>query len=75
MRTFAALALSFILVSAANAQNGTVYKIKEICGWDVAQYCKGISFKRIRDLRECLAKHEKDLLPRCQDHYKEARPQ
>ena len=75
MRTFAALAFSFILVSAANAQNGTVYKIKEICGWDVAQYCKGISFKRIRDLRECLAKHEKDLLPRCQDHYKEARPQ
>ena len=75
MRIFAALALSFVLVCEARAQNGTVYKIREICGFDMGQYCKGIPFKRIRDLKECLAKHEKDLLPRCQDHYKEARPQ
>ncbi len=74
MRTFAALALSFALASAANAQNGTVYHIPVICAFDIQQYCKGITAKRIRDLKECLAKHEKDLLPRCQDHYKEARP-
>ena len=48
--------------------------ISAICGFDMQQYCKGITVKRIRDLKECLAKHEKDLLPRCQDHYKEARP-
>ena len=73
MRTLVALALSFVLVSAANAQSGTVYKISQICGFDMAQYCKGIPPKRIRDLKECLAKHERELLPRCQDHYKEAR--
>ncbi len=75
MRTVVALTFSLVLASAANAQNGTVYKIRDVCGWDMAQYCKGISFKRIRDLKECLAQHEKDLLPRCQDHYKEARAQ
>ena len=74
MRTFAALALSVVLVSTANAQSGTVYHIAQICGFDIQQYCKGIPSKRIRDLKECLAKHEKDLMPRCQDHYKEARP-
>ena len=73
MRTLVALALSVVLVSGANAQSGTVYKIREICSFDMAQYCKDITAKRIRDLKECLAKHEKDLLPRCQDHYKEAR--
>ena len=75
MRICAALALSFALIGQAYAQNGTVYKIREICGFDMAQYCKDIPFKRIRDLKACLAQHEKDLLPRCQDHYKEARPQ
>lgn len=74
MRTFAALALSVVFVSAANAQSGTVYKIAQICAFDMQQYCKGIPPKRIRDLKECLAKNERNLLPRCQDHYKEARP-
>jgi hypothetical protein len=74
MRTFAALALSVVLVSAANAQSGIVYKIAQICSFDIQQYCKGIPPKRIRDLKECLAKNERNLLPRCQDHYKEARP-
>ena len=74
MRTFAALALSFVLASGAHAQNGTVYHINSVCPFDIQQYCKGISAKRIRDLKECLAKHEKNLLPTCQDHYKEARP-
>lgn len=75
MRIFAVLALGFVLTSEAQAQSGTVYKIKEICAFDIVQYCKTIPIKRIRDMKECLAQHEKDLLPRCQDHYKEARPQ
>jgi hypothetical protein len=74
MRIFTALALSAVLVSAANAEGGTIYKIAQICAFDIQQYCKGIPPKRIRDLRECLAKNERNLMPRCQDHYKEARP-
>ena len=74
MRTFVALALSFVMVSGANAQSGTIYHIAQICTFDIQQYCKGISVKRIRDLKECLAKNERNLLPRCQDHYKDARP-
>ncbi len=74
MRVFAALALTFALMSDAQAQSGTVYHIRAICPFDMQQYCKGIPPKKIRDLKECLAKHEKDLMPRCQDHYKEARP-
>jgi hypothetical protein len=77
MRIFAALALSFALFSHAQAQSsggGSVYHIAEICAFDIQQYCKGIRSKRIRDLKECLAKNERNLLPRCQDHYKEARP-
>ncbi|MGB9163569.1 MAG: hypothetical protein WCC41_03820, partial [Rhodomicrobium sp.] len=75
MRVFAALALTLALLSNAHAQSGgTTYKIGQICTFDIQQYCKGIPAKRIRDLKECLAKHEKDLLPRCQDHYKEAKP-
>jgi hypothetical protein len=74
MWVFAALALTFALLSNAHAQSGVTYKIGAICAFDMQQYCKGIPPKRIRDLKECLAKHEKDLLPRCQDHYKEAKP-
>ncbi len=76
MRIFAALAVSIALLSQVHAQGGggTVYKIAAICNFDIQQYCKGIPPKRIRDLKECLAKNEKNLLPRCQDHYKEARP-
>ncbi len=79
MRIFTAFALTVALVSQAHAQSsssggGTVYKIGAICTFDIQQYCKGIPPKRIRDLKECLAKNEKNLLPRCQDHYKEARP-
>jgi hypothetical protein len=75
MRILAALALTLALLSNAHAQSGgTTYKIGAICAFDMQQYCKGIPPKRIRDLKECLAKHEKDLLPRCQDHYKEAKP-
>ena len=67
-------ALSFLLVLSCGAQADiTVYRIGMICKFDMEQYCKGIPAKRIRDLKECLAKHEKELLPRCQDHYKEAK--
>ncbi len=72
MRILAALALTFALVSASRA-DVTTYHIAAICAFDMQQYCKNIPAKRIRDLKECLAKHEKDLLPRCQDHYKEAK--
>jgi hypothetical protein len=71
------IALGFALalcLPLSSAQAITVYKILVVCKFDIQQYCKGIKAKRIRELRECLAKHEKDLLPTCQDHYKEATP-
>ena len=72
MRIVAALVFAFVLLpQAANAI--TTYNIAQICKFDIDQYCKNIPKARIRDLRECLARHEKDLFPRCQDHYKEAR--
>jgi len=71
MKHVAAFAL--LCAFATNAQAGTtVYKIKDVCKFDIEQYCKDIKVKRIRDLKECLSKKEKSLLPRCQDHYKEA---
>jgi hypothetical protein len=72
MRFIAALALALALTSGAQALP-VVYKMYIICKFDKEQYCKDIPYKNWRDLRECLAKHERDLLPRCQDHYKEAR--
>jgi hypothetical protein len=71
MRVAAALALIVALVSGAQAGT-TIYKLATVCKWDKEQYCKDIPFKKARDLKACLAKHEKDLLPQCQDHYKEA---
>jgi len=71
MRIIAALALSFALLSGAQAGQ-TSYKLGQICAWDKQQYCKDIPQKKVKELKACLAKHEKDLLPRCQDHYKEA---
>ncbi len=68
------IGLSLASLSLKAEAAGTVYKIGVECKFDIEQYCKSIRRKRIRDLRECLAKHEKDLLPRCQDHYKEAIP-
>jgi len=74
MRVFAALALTLALLSNAHAQSGgTTYKIGVIC-YRHTTILQRHPPKRIRDLKECLAKHEKDLLPRCQDHYKEAKP-
>jgi hypothetical protein len=51
----------------------SVYSIAIVCKMDIEQYCKAIPKVRLRDLRECLGKHEKNLFPQCQDHYKEAR--
>ncbi len=72
MKLVAFSALALMLLSSA-AQAITTYAIAVECKFDMEQYCKGIPKTRIRDLRECLAKHEKELFPRCQDHYKEAR--
>jgi hypothetical protein len=72
MKTFAAFTIaSLALLSAAQAA-GTTYRISDVCRYDMQQYCKGMKAAQLRDLRACLAKHESDLLPRCQDHYKEA---
>ena len=72
MRFFGALALVIALLPEAYAA-GTTYSMSIVCKFDMDQYCKGIPARRIRDLRACLEKHEKDLLPQCQDHYKEAK--
>ncbi len=72
MRVVAALALTVALASGAQA-DVMVYKFNVVCKFDKEQYCKDIPYTYTNKLRECLAKHEKDLLPRCQDHYKVAR--
>jgi hypothetical protein len=71
MRVLAALALSFGLLSGAHAGQ-TTYRLLDVCRFDMDQYCKDIPPRKVKQVKECLAKHEKDLLPRCQDHYKEA---
>jgi hypothetical protein len=50
----------------------TIYRLKAICTWDIQQYCKGIRLTLTKQLKECLARHERELLPYCQDHYKQA---
>jgi hypothetical protein len=72
MRFLAAWALAFAFLPSG-AKAATTYNIAAVCKFDIEQYCKHIPKVRIRELRQCLAKHEKDLFPRCQDHYKEAR--
>jgi hypothetical protein len=68
--TLAALALA-LLPSATLAE--TRQSIGIICKFDIQQYCKDIRKTRIRELKECLGKHEKDLFPRCQNNYKTAK--
>jgi hypothetical protein len=72
MRFLAASALAFAFLSS-EARAVTYYNIAIVCKFDIEQYCKKIPKIRIRELRECLAKHEKNLFPQCQDHYKEAK--
>jgi hypothetical protein len=72
MRFLAASALVFTFFSS-EVKATTYYNIAVVCKFDIDQYCKGIPKVRIRELRQCLAKHEKNLFPQCQDHYKEAK--
>lgn len=73
MKAIAALLLAFALLpSGAQAQRMRVL-IESVCKWDLQQYCKHVKRRRIRELKKCLAKHESELYPRCQDHYKDAR--
>ncbi|MGO9543820.1 MAG: hypothetical protein ACLPPF_03390 [Rhodomicrobium sp.] len=72
MKIIAASMLVFILLPTGT-QAQTAYAINKVCKFDIEQYCRSIPKTRIRDLKECLAKHEKDLFPNCQDHYKIAK--
>jgi hypothetical protein len=73
MKIISILSLGLFLVSTEAQAGATYYLMRNVCKFDMEQYCKGISIKRLRDLRECLGKHERDLLPQCQDHYKDAK--
>jgi hypothetical protein len=71
MKTLAISALALALLTAgASAQFRASFD--DVCKFDIQQYCKDIRRTRVRELRECLRKHEKDLFPRCQDNYKNA---
>jgi hypothetical protein len=72
MKVLAASLLALaLLTSGANAQSR--FALGAVCAFDIQQYCKDIRRTRTRELKECLGKHEKDLFPRCQDHYREAK--
>jgi hypothetical protein len=77
MKAISALLLLLALLPvSAQAQNQKIETpannaLGQICKMDIEQYCKGINKKRIRDLKECLAKHEKNLFPTCQNYYKD----
>jgi hypothetical protein len=71
MKAIAASVLALALLPSG-AHAATRYSMAAVCNFDIDQYCRGMPKTRIRELKECLAKHEKDLLPRCQDHYKDA---
>jgi len=73
MKAVPALVLALALCSQGAYAQVTSYSITTVCKMDIEQFCKDIPRRRIRDLRECLAKHEKDLFPNCQDHYKIAK--
>jgi hypothetical protein len=72
MKVISASVLALALLSSS-VQAQTRYPIGDVCKFDIEQYCKDIRKTRIRELKECLAKHEKNLFPRCQDNYKDAR--
>jgi hypothetical protein len=72
MKVLAASLLALaLLTSGAEAQSR--FSLRGICAFDIQQYCKDIRKTRTREIKECLGKHEKDLFPRCQDHYKDAK--
>lgn len=65
-----AVFLSVSLVGGAQSQSRP--KLKDVCKFDIEQYCKGFSKKQTKQIKECLAKQERNLLPYCQDRYKQA---
>jgi hypothetical protein len=71
MKALAALFLALALLPASALADSS-YGLAEACKFDIEQYCKDIRKTRIRELKKCLAEHEKGLFPRCQDHYKNA---
>jgi len=72
MKVLAASLLALaLLTSGAAAQ--TRFILGAICAFDIQQYCKDIRRSRTREVKECLAKNERNLFPRCQDHYKDAK--
>lgn len=73
MKAIYALVLGLALSPSSAQAAATGYSISAICKFDIEQYCKAIRKTRIRELRECLAQHDKDLFPQCQDHYREAK--
>jgi hypothetical protein len=72
MKVLAASLLALALLTSG-AEAGSNVPLGAVCAFDIQQYCKDIRRARTRELKACLAKHEKDLFPRCQDHYKDAR--
>lgn len=73
MKQIIAITLLFSALPLPSQAAVTTYRLFDICKFDYEQYCKKIDKKRKNEIKSCLAEHEKDLLPRCQDHYKQAR--
>jgi Cysteine rich repeat len=72
MKFIAMVALISLLASFPVEATTTVYRLQLVCTFDIQQYCKDIRRTLTKQIKECLARHERELLPYCQDHYKEA---
>jgi hypothetical protein len=72
MKFTATVTLISVLACVPANATITIYKLQSVCKMDIEQYCKDIRRTLIRDMKACLARHETELLPYCQDHYKEA---
>jgi len=72
MKRILTVALLLSASSLPSYATGSSYNLLQICKFDYEQYCKSIDKKRKFEIKACLAKQERNLLPRCQDHYKEA---
>jgi hypothetical protein len=72
MKRIAVIALLSMLAAPGAEAVTTIYKLKAVCPYDIQQYCKDIRRTLTKQIKECLARHERELLPYCQDHYKDA---
>ena len=72
MKFIATVALISVLACFPANATITIYKLQIVCKLDIDQYCKDIRRTLTRQIKECLARHETELLPYCQDHFKEA---